>query len=163
MEVKFRVRGVTRYVRDLSRMKNDGNASAIRGVLKAAQYLLEKVKAKFGTYQQTGGKPGGRGPWPKLKYETIARKLRRGYSKGPLLASGSMRDSITIVKGGKGRISASIGSNDPKLIHHIYGAPRAGVPQRDPLLVTMVDEKKNCEDIIVNEITTGWKKGGGSV
>jgi len=160
MEFKVRVRGVDRHVRTLAVQNKKTYEAAIDGVLKAAQYLLERVRAKFGTYQSTGGKPGGRGPWPKLRWETIQRKVRRyGSNKGPLIGSGDMQDSFTVVRGGKGRISASVGSDDPKLVHHVYGAPRAGVPQRDPIVVTAKEERDNCNRIIEDEITSAYKGG----
>jgi phage gpG-like protein len=153
MEIKVRVRGVDHVVRDLAQVSEVTKDAAIRGVLKAAEHLRDKVKAKFGVYQPTGGRPAGRGPWPKLKFETIQRKLRKyGVGNKPLIASGKMRDSIEVVKGGAGRISASVGSDDPVLIHHVYGAPKAGVPQRDPIRVTAVEEKDVCSDIIKDEI-----------
>lgn len=149
----MRVRGVDRYIRDLARDNDDNKKAAIRGVRKAAEHLLRVVKSKFGSYQSTGGKPQGMGPWPKLKFETIQRKLRQyGIGNKPLIGSGDMSNSFTVVEGGPGRISASVGSSDPKLVHHVYGAPRAGVPQRDPIMVTATEQRDECHKIIENEI-----------
>lgn len=151
--VKVRIRGVDRYVRDLVADNEDLKRNAIKGVRKAAEYLLQVVKGKIGSYQSSGGGSLGFGPWPKLKFETIQRKLRKyGVGNKPLLGSGDLRDSFTVIEGGKGRISASVGSNDQKLVHHVYGAPGAGVPKRDPILVTANEERDKCHDIIIKEI-----------
>lgn len=153
MEIKVRIRGIDRYIRDLAKTSDETYNAARKGINKAAEHLLKKVVAKIGIYQSTGGPPGGYGRWQKLKYETIARKLRK-YDVGdkPLLASGDLRDSFSIVKGGKGRLSASVGSDSPYLIHHVYGAPRAGVPMRDPIRVTAIEEMETCHEIIEDEI-----------
>lgn len=156
MDVKVRIRGVDQYIRTLARTNDATRRAANVGVIKAAEHLLQKVREKFGVYQSTGGTGGG--SWAKLKYETIARKLRKGYGNKPLIETGAMRDSFSVVRGGKGTIAASVGSSDPKLIHHIYGAPRAGVPQRDPIRVTATEQMGACHDIIEREITKELKK-----
>ena len=157
--LKFRVRGVDRYIRDLAKMSDDTHRAARSGVEKAVEYLLEKVVSKIGVYQPTGGAMGGHGRWAKLKWETIQRKLRR-YNVGdkPLLASGKLKGSFKVIKGGKGRLSASVGSDSEYLIHHVYGAPGAGVPMRDPIRVTAKEELEACHKIIEDEILKelGW-------
>ena len=159
--LKVRVRGIDTYIRDLAKTDRGAYNAARRGTVKAAQHLLERVKAKIGVYQNTGGAPNGYGRWPKLKWETRLKKLRK-YNVGdrPLLASGSLRDSFTVIEGGRGRLSASVGSDSPYLIHHVYGAPGANVPMRDPIRVTAVEERDNChkiiEDEIMKEIGTWW-------
>lgn len=159
MAIKFRVRGVNRYVRDLSKMSDEAFISARTGVEKAAEYLLEKVVSKIGVYQPTGGDPKGYGRWKKLKYETVSRKLRK-YNVGdkPLLASGALKDSFSVIKGSKGRLSASVGSDSDYLVHHVYGAPGANVPMRDPIRITAIEELDECHKIIEDEILRkiGW-------
>lgn len=142
------------YVRDLARINNETYNAARRGTVKAAHHLLEKVVAKIGKYQSTGGMMGGRGRWEKLKEETIRKKLRK-YNVGdkPLFASGELKESFSVVEGGKGRLSASVGSDSDYLIHHVYGAPGASVPMRDPIRVTAVEEAEECHKIIEDEIT----------
>lgn len=150
MALKFRVRGVDRYIRDLAKIDQKTFDAAREGVIEAAEYLRDVVKEKIGTYQ-----PG----WAKLKYETIKKKLRRyGVYEKPLYASGAMKDSIRVFKGGKGRLAASVGSDSPYLVHHVYGAPGAGVPQRDPIKVTAVEEMDMCHQIIEERIMRelGW-------
>lgn len=159
--LKTRVRGVDTYIRDLAKLEYKTYDAAREGVIKAAEYLLEKVIAKIGVYQETGGPPKGHGRWKKLKWDTIQRKVRK-YGKGgdrPLLASGALKDSFSVVEGGKGRLSASVGSDSEYLVHHVYGAPRANVPMRDPVRVTAVEEMDACHNIIEDKIMEeigGW-------
>lgn len=159
--LKVRIRGIDTYIRDLAKLSDKTFHAAEDGIEKAAEHLLERVKAKIGVYQSTGGPPGGHGRWKKLTYETIRKKLRK-YNVGdkPLLASGKLRDSFRIIKGGKGRLSASVGSDSEYLIHHVYGAPGRNVPMRDPIRVTAVEEMEAChkiiEDEIMKEISTWW-------
>lgn len=159
MAIKFRVRGVDKYIRDLSKVSDESFMHARTGVEKAAEYLLEKVVSKIGVYQPTGGEPRGYGRWKKLKYETVSRKLRR-YNVGdkPLLASGALKGSFSVIKGGKGRLSASVGSDSEYLVHHVYGAPGANVPMRDPIRITAIEELDECHKIIADEIIKkmGW-------
>lgn len=161
MGLKVRVRGIDTYIRDLAKVDRKTYEAAREGTVLAAQHLLEKVRAKIGTYQNTGGPPGGHGRWPKLKIDTIWKKITRyGVGDRPLLMSGDLRDSFTIVQGGKGRLSASVGSDSEYLIHHVYGAPKANVPMRDPIRVTAKEEMEAChkiiEDKIMEEIDNWW-------
>lgn len=150
---KARVRGIDTYIRNLADMSNQTHSAARRGIEDAAEYLLKKVVAKIGVYQATGGDPNGYGRWKKLKFETIKKKLRKyGIGDKPLLASGALRDSFKVIPGGKGRLSASVGSDSEYLKYHVYGAPRAHVPMRDPLRVTAVEEMEECHRIIEDEI-----------
>lgn len=159
--LKTRVRGVDTYIRDLAKLEYRTYDAARDGIIKAAEYLLEKVVAKIGTYQETGGPPKGYGRWKKLKWATVQRKIRK-YGNGgdrPLLASGELRDSFSVVEGGKGRLSASVGSDADHLVHHVYGAPKANVPMRDPIRVTAVEEMEACHKIIEDEVMKqieGW-------
>lgn len=161
IEFKTRIRGINTYIRDLAKLDMKTYNAAREGTVLAAEHLLEKVKAKIGVYQSTGGPPGGYGRWPKLKYETRLKKLRKyGVGDKPLLMTGNMRDSFSVVEGGKGRLSASVGSSSPYLIHHVYGAPGAKVPMRDPIRVTAKEEMEAChkiiEDEIMKEIDAWW-------
>lgn len=160
---KQRVRGVDTYIRDLAKINDETFKAARRGTVLAAEHLLEKVKSKIGVYQSTGGPPGGYGRWPRLKYETRLKKLRKyGVGDKPLLMKGEdgLLGSFSVVEGGKGRLSASVGSSSPYLIHHVYGAPGANVPMRDPIRVTAKEEMEAChkiiEDEIMKEIDSWW-------
>lgn len=160
MGMKVRIRGVNTYIRDLARTNDATYRAARKGVVKAAEYLLEKVVAKIGKYQPTGGLMGGRGKWPKLKDATIRKKLYR-YNVGdkPLYMTGELKDSFKVVEGGRGTLSASVGSDSDYLVHHVYGAPGANVPRRDPIRVTAVEELDACHKIIEDEIMKeldGW-------
>lgn len=159
--LKVRIRGIDTYIRDLAKLDQRTFNAAQDGIEKAAEHLLKKVVAKIGVYQSTGGPPGGYGRWKKLKYETIRKKyFKYGVGDKPLLASGDLKRSFRVVKGGKGRLSASIGSDSKYLIHHVYGAPGASVPMRDPVRVTAMEEMEAChkiiEDEIMKEIDTWW-------
>lgn len=151
--LKVRIRGIDTYIRDLAKLDDRTFYAAQDGIDKAAEHLLKKVVSKIGVYQPTGGKPNGHGRWPKLKHETIKRKVfKYGIGDKPLLASGKLKTSFRIIKGGRGRLSASVGSDSEYLIHHVYGAPGANVPMRDPIRVTATEEMEACHKIIENEI-----------
>jgi hypothetical protein len=154
--VKVRIKGVDAMVRDLAKTNVEHHMAVERGIMSAAVYLVEKVKARFGTYQSTGGSGGG--SWARLTWETNKYKLRKwGFSNKPLIGSGGMQNSIRVIPGGKGRLSASVGSDDPKMIYHVYGAPRANVPPRDPLIVAATEEADNCRQKIIDALYTVYK------
>ena len=153
IQFKTRVRGIDTYIRDLAKLDSRTYSAARDGTVLAAEHLLQKVKDKIGVYQPTGGPPGGYGRWKKLKFETIKKKLRKyGVGDKPLYASGDLKESFSVVEGGRGRLSASVGSSSPYLIHHVYGAPGANVPMRDPIRVTAKEEMEACHKIIEDEI-----------
>ena len=145
--IKTRVTGVDATVRMFDRTKDGIEEALTKGTEEAGDYLIECIEDKFGVYQ-----PG----WKKLKYETIHRKSRRGAGANatkPLIEFGDMMFSFFK------RISAKtrkhvvhIYSNDPKIIHHIYGAPSAGVPKRDPVRPTVKEENDKCLEIIKNAV-----------
>lgn len=151
--MKIRIHGIDSTIRDLAKTNDDTFDSARRGVKLSAEHLMEKIISKFGVYQKTGG--DNNGPWKKLAYETIKRKLRKGQPNKPLIATGNTMDSFSIKMGGKGRLSATVISSSETLIHHVYGAPNAGVPKRDPMLITADEERNVVHDIIIDEI---WKE-----
>jgi phage gpG-like protein len=154
MGFKVRIRGIDTYIRDLAKVDQRTYYAARDGTIKAADYLLKIIRRKIGVYQSTGGDPGGQGRWKKLKWETIKRKsIKYGVGDKPLLASGDLKDSFSVIEGGKGRLSASVGSDSPYLIHHVYGAPGAKVPMRDPIRITAIEERDTCHEIIEDEVT----------
>lgn len=158
---KVRIRGVNQTVRQLVRDNEAIYEGAREGCNEAARYLLGIIKAKFGKYNPTGGPPGGHGGWPKLKPDTIWKKVRKyGSNKGPLIASGKTVGSLTVVEGGKGRLAASVGADSSYLIHHVYGAPGANVPMRDPMRVTALEEKDKCTEIIMKHIDDALRRSG---
>ena len=156
-EIKVRIRGVNQVIRWTAGCNETALKGAQKGAIEAAEYLMDVIKEKFGTYQSTGGTGGG--PWAKLKFETIVRKLRAyGVGDKPLVASGSMKDSFYVKPGGPNTISASVASKDDKLLHHIYGAPRRGVPKRDPMLVTALEEEDMCHDIVEDAVNAAMDR-----
>lgn len=147
-EIKIRIRGVTSVIRTLANTNERTKKAAYDGTIEAADYLCDVIKEKIGRYQSTGGDNGGK--WRKLAFETIKRKMNKyGIGDKPLLASGDLRDSFYVKKGGKGTISASVASTDYKLQWHVEGR---GVPKRDPMMVTALEEADMCHDIIEDAI-----------
>lgn len=162
MELKFRVRGIDTYIRTLAKTNDQTFKAARSGAMEAAEYLLDVILEKIGVYQQTGGDPDGKGRWKKLKYETRRKKLRKyGVGDKPLLASGALKESFKVIPGGKGRLAASVGSDSPYLVYHVYGAPGAKVPMRDPIRITAIEEMDMChqiiEDAIIKEMDRWWE------
>lgn len=158
---KVRIRGVNNTIRQLTRDNEAVFNGAREGCTDAAKYLLEVIRDKFGKYNSTGGPPSGYGRWPKLKLETKMRKVRKyGTDRGPLIASGNTVGSLTVVDGGKGRLAASVAAESDYLVHHVYGAPGANVPMRDPMRVTAMEEKDECTKIIIQHIDEALRKAG---
>lgn len=168
--LSFRVRGIDATIRNLAHMRDDIMPVAQAGMNEAAEYLAGKVRAKFGNYQPTGGGTSFSGndgdilggPWAQLKEDTIKRKLRLyGIGNRPLVASGQSRDAIKAIKADSNstnRIVAYVGTDSDevarKLINAVYGAPRGGVPRRDPLKVTAYEERDNVQHMVESRIRT---------
>lgn len=148
--IKVRVHGIDDTIREMIKENDRMKIGARRGVKMAAKHLMEKIMSKFGSYQKTGGE--GNGPWKELSYASKVRKLRKWGHKKPLIGSGDMMNSFHLETRGRGGLTASVYSNSEALVHHIYGAPRAGVPKRDPMLVTVDEEENKCHMIITDEI-----------
>lgn len=156
-----RIRGVDRVIRNLVKTNDGVYDSAREGCNEAARHLLEKIKAKFGSYQSTGGDPNGYGSWKKLTYETRKRKLRKyGSADKPLIASGKTVGSLKLKEGGARTLAASVSVESDYIIHHIYGAPGAHVPMRDPMRVTALEEKQKCHDIVEQYIDDAIRRSG---
>ena len=81
---------------------------------------------------------------PALKPETVARK---GSSKA-LIDTGEMFDKIdSQVTGLEAKVGV-IGAPAAYAIHHEYGAPAAGIPERSLIRSTWNEEKGNVEKLI---------------
>lgn len=145
--ITVKVRGVDAVVRSFDRKKEGIEQALSEGTEEAGDYLIERIEDKFGVYQ-----PG----WAKLKYETIARKRRRGAGSNankPLIEFGDMMFSFFKKTSAKTRKHiVHISSNDPKLIHHMYGAPAKNVPKRDPVRPTIKEENDKCLEIIKDAV-----------
>lgn len=156
-----RIRGVDREIRNLVDASDELREAARDGCNAAGEHLLEVIKEKFGKYNSTGGAPGGYGSWPKLKFETRRKKVRKyGRDPGPLIASGKTVNSLHLKEAGKGRLAASVTADSSYLIHHVYGAPGAHVPMRDPMRVTAIEEREECHKIILEHIEAALRKEG---
>jgi hypothetical protein len=156
--LNVRVRGIDTAIRDLVRTQDDVYDEARAGINAAAKHLMEKIIEKFGKYNPTGGDPGGHGGWRKLKFETIKKKSNRGYSTAPLIMTGETKGSFSVKEGGAGRLAASVHSSSNVLAYHVYGAPGANVPMRDPVRVTAKEEKDACHDIIEYHIRSAIRR-----
>lgn len=159
--LKFRIHGINKTLRSLANTSDVTYNAARKGTTLSAEHLKRCIVEKFGKKNPTGGDPKGYGAWKSLKFETRVRKIRKyGHDRGPLIASGKAKDSFIIIEGGVNRLAASVGTDCDYLIHHIYGAPGANVPMRDPIRVTQEEESEHCRDIIENEIKNALSKAG---
>lgn len=141
--IRVRVSGIDKTIREYDRRREDIEQALTDGTEEAGDYLIECIENKFGTYQ-----PG----WEKLKMETIKRKVRRGAGSNatrPLIEFGDMMFSFFKRTSAKTRKHVvHILSDDPKILHHIYGAPGANVPKRDPVRPTVREENDKCLEMI---------------
>lgn len=130
-------------VRSFDRKKQGIEDALTKGTEEAGDYLIEQIEDKFGEYQ-----PG----WAKLKYETIIRKKRRGAGANaskPLIEFGDMMFSFYKKTSARTRSHiVHIMSDDPKILHHMYGVPQVNLPKRDPVRPTVKEENDKCLDII---------------
>lgn len=146
--VKVRVKGVDAVVRSYDRKKEGIEDALSEGTEEAADYLIECIEDKFGKYQ-----PG----WEQLKPETIFKKVMNKTK--PLVEFADMMFSFDKKISAKTRKHViHITSDDPKLIHHMYGAPRANLPKRDPVRPTVKEENDKCLDIIRNAVRRALKR-----
>lgn len=146
--IKVRIKGVDAVVRSYDRKKEGIEEALTEGTEEAADYLIECIEDKFGVYQ-----PG----WEKLKPETIFKKVMNKTK--PLVEFGDMMFSFnkkTSVKTRKHVVH--ITSDDPKLIHHMYGAPGANVPKRDPVRPTVKEENDTCLNMIKDAVRRAFKR-----
>ena len=146
--IKVRIKGVDAVVRSYDRKKEGIEEALTEGAEEAADYLIECIEDKFGVYQ-----PG----WEKLKPETIFKKVMNKTK--PLVEFGDMMfsfDKKTSVKTRKHVVH--ITSDDPKLIHHMYGAPSANVPKRDPVRPTVKEENDTCLNMIKDAVRRAFKR-----
>jgi hypothetical protein len=150
MQMRIRVLGVNAEIRRLANISSNIHTAAREGVMKAAEHLKKVIEDKHGEYQ-----PG----WARLAPSTVDRKMRNfGISDSPLIETGAMRDSYFIQPATTATaISAQVKSNDPKLEYHVYGTSR--MPARDPFLITRIEEKDRCIDIIKSEIMKVMNSG----
>lgn len=146
--IKVRIKGVDAVVRSYDRKKEGIEEALTEGTEEAADYLIECIEDKFGVYQ-----PG----WEKLKPETIFKKAMNKTK--PLVEFGDMMFSFDKRTSAKTRKHVvHVTSDDPKLIHHMYGAPGANVPKRDPVRPTVKEENDTCLDMIKDAVRRAFKR-----
>lgn len=146
-EVRVHVSGVDAIIRNFDRRIQGMEDALDEGCTEAAEYLKECIEDKFGVYQKG---------WKPLKYETRIKKKRKGNganSNKPLVDYGDMMFSFEIDTSNRTRKhTIAVTSDDERLIHHIYGAPGAGVPKRDPVRPTVKEERENCLKILIEKV-----------
>jgi hypothetical protein len=154
--VKVHLKGFDSVIRQFDRTDSDIEEALSDGTEEAAEHLKECIENKFGTYQQTGGR--GNGPWERLKYATIARKRKKGNGGNagkPLVDYGDMMFSFDIqTSNARRKHTASVTSDDEKILYHIYGARSRthGVPRRDPVRPTFEEERQTCFGIVIDAV-----------
>ena len=138
--IKVHIAGVDSTVRRLRALNDDIENALDEGCEEAAESLRDAISEKFGRYQ-----PG----WKQLKPETIRKK----GNNEPLIDSGDMMFSFEIQTSNRTRKhTATVYSEDEKLPYHVYGAPGANIPKRDPVRPTTKEERENCLKIIMNKV-----------
>lgn len=143
--IKVHVSGVDRVVKELRELGGNIEDALDEACTEAAEHLRDSISDKFGYYQDG---------WDQLKPDTINHK---GGSDEPLIESGDMMFSFEIETSNSTRKhTATVYSEDEKLLHHVYGAPNANVPMRDPVRPTTKEEKDECIKIIKNKVKEVW-------
>lgn len=145
--IKAHVVGVDALLRNFDRKKKEIEDALSEGCDEAAEYAMEMIGDKFGRYQ-----PG----WKQLKPETVRKK----GSDEPLIDTADMMFSFEKKTSNRTRKhTVTITSDDPKLPYHMYGAPNANVPRRDPVRPTLKEEKENCLKIIHDKVKEVLHRG----
>lgn len=150
--IKVKVSGVDTVIRSYNRKKAGMEDALSTGTEEAADYLIECIEEKFGTYQSG---------WAPLKYETIAKERRMGFGSNankPLVMTADMMFSFYKQTSARTRKHVVwIKSDDPKLKFHMYGAPGANIPKRDPVRPTVREENEKCLDIIKDAVRRAFR------
>jgi len=145
--VTVKVVGVDAVVRSFDRKKRGMEEALDDATEEASDYLIDKILDKFGYYQSG---------WEQLKYETVVRERKMGFGANatkPLVMSADMMFAFDKTLSRKTRKHVVwITNDDPKLQYHMYGAPSAGVPKRDPVRPTIREENEHALDIIKNAV-----------
>lgn len=137
--VKVTLSGVDALIRKYDKKIDDINDAMESGCDDVGYYLVEKIKAKFPTMT------------PAHKPDTPYREMRRGGASpfAMLEENGEMKESITYRTSNRTRSHVvNIISNSIKLLWHMHGVPKRGVPKRDPVRPTVREEKQKCLDTI---------------
>lgn len=117
----------------LSTLDNKLESGLRNGITDAATHLERKIVQKVLSNIS-----------PTLKSETIARK---GSSKA-LIDTGELFDQIDADVDGLTAKVGVIGSRAKVAVHHEYGAPAAGIPERSFIRSTFNEEKRRMGKII---------------
>ena len=144
---RVHVSGIDATVRMFDRAIEGMDEALDEGCQEAAEYLQECVENKFGEYQ-----PG----WKPLAYITRRKKVLKGNganSNKPLVDYGDMMFSLETRTSNRTRKhTVAVVSTDEKIIHHVYGAPAANVPKRDPMRPTAKEEREECIQMVIDKV-----------
>lgn len=145
--VTVKTKGIDSLIREFDRRIDGMDNALTEGTEEAADYLIEKMQDKFGTYQ-----PG----WAQLKYETVVRERKMGFGANankPLVMSADMMFAFDKETRRRTRMHVVwITNDDPKMPWHMYGVPSSNVPARDPVRPTMDEEQQKVYDIIRQKV-----------
>lgn len=142
--IKVHVNGVDAVVRELRELGGNIEEALDEACEESANHLMDAIIDKFGHYQKG---------WKPLKPDTIRRKGK----DEPLVDYGDMMFSFEIKTSNDTRKhTATVFSEDTRLKHHVYGAPDANVPRRDPVRPTSKEEKEECIEIIRRKVREVW-------
>ena len=143
IELRAHISGVDAAVRNFDRRIAGMEEALDEGCTEAAEYLKECIEDKFGVYQAG---------WKPLQYITRLKKKRKGNGANankPLVDYGDMMFSFDIQTSNRSRKhTVAVVSDDERLVHHVYGAPGASVPKRDPVRPTVKEEREECLRIL---------------
>lgn len=138
--ITVKVRGVDAVVRSFDRTCERIEEALTKGTEDAGDHIIDCITEKFGRYQSG---------WPHLKPDTIRKK---GFDE-PLIETSDMMFSFDKKTAAKTRKHVVwVTSDDPKLVHHMYGAPAANVPKRDPVRPTIKEENDAALEIIKDAV-----------
>ena len=144
--ISVHISGVDKAVRQMRALNDNVEDALDEGCTEAAETLRDAIAEKFGRYQ-----PG----WKHLKPDTIRKK----GNDEPLIDTSDMMFSFEIKTSNRTRKhTATVYSDDEKLPYHVYGAPGANIPRRDPVRPTTREERENCIQIIINKVKEAIRK-----
>lgn len=121
-------------LRSLDKFIQDLDKNITNNVEKAGVFLEGKMTEKITS-----------GLRPALKKETIARK----GSSTPLIDTGELLGQIDHRMSGKDEVEVGVFGSKAKIaVHHEFGAPKAGIPERSFLRSTFNEQKPKLVKII---------------
>lgn len=120
----------------------DALLARLRNMRPAWKLVADALRAAFRENFDAGGRP----QWTPLRPSTLASKAARGYPANPLVASGKLRDSVT-VEGAPGHIEnltekgGEIGSSLPTFAFHEKGTKPHLIRARNAPRLAFIGDK----------------------